>query len=74
MDHQSEKMFASHLQEKKLATAYLLGFPLGFTGAHHFYLGRPIFGIVYLFTLGLCGIGKSSHVLFSHDDNFQEGM
>ena len=29
----------------------------GFLGAHRFYFGRPISGTVYLFTLGLLGIG-----------------
>ncbi len=29
----------------------------GFMGAHRFYLGRPISGTVYFFTLGLLFIG-----------------
>ena len=29
----------------------------GFTGAHRFYYGRPITGIIWMLTLGLCGIG-----------------
>lgn len=29
----------------------------GFTGAHRFYFGRPITGIIWFFTLGLLGIG-----------------
>ena len=29
----------------------------GFTGSHRFYYGRPISGTIYLFTLGLLGIG-----------------
>lgn len=29
----------------------------GFMGAHRFYYGRPITGILWMFTLGLCGIG-----------------
>jgi len=29
----------------------------GFLGAHRFYFGRPISGTIYLFTLGLLGIG-----------------
>ncbi len=29
----------------------------GFTGAHRFYYGRPITGTIWLFTLGLCGVG-----------------
>lgn len=30
---------------------------LGFVGAHKFYEGRILLGIVYLFTAGLFGIG-----------------
>lgn len=43
--------------EKKLAEAYILGIPFGLIGAHHFYLGRKVFGIVYACTLGLFGLG-----------------
>ena len=30
---------------------------IGFTGAHRFYYGKPISGIIWLFTFGLIGIG-----------------
>lgn len=30
---------------------------LGFLGAHKFYEGKILLGVVYIFTLGLCGIG-----------------
>ena len=42
---------------KCLQTAYLVGIPFGMLGAHHFYLNRPLFGILYLCTLGLFGFG-----------------
>ena len=29
----------------------------GFTGAHRFYYGRPVTGVIWFFTLGLVGIG-----------------
>ena len=38
----------------------LVGYVLwifGFLGAHRFYFGRPVSGTIYLFTLGLLGIG-----------------
>ena len=38
-------------------TAFFLCFFLGFLGAHKFYEGKNIMGIIYLFTFGLFGIG-----------------
>jgi TM2 domain-containing membrane protein YozV len=29
----------------------------GFTGSHRFYYGKPVWGTIYFFTLGLFGIG-----------------
>jgi len=29
----------------------------GFTGAHRFYFGKPVSGVIWFFTGGLCGIG-----------------
>ena len=40
-----------------LDTAYSLAFPLGFFGLHHFYLKRPFYGLTYLMTGGLAGVG-----------------
>ncbi|XP_071478635.1 uncharacterized protein [Diadema antillarum] len=40
-----------------LDTAYMLAFPLGVFGLHHFYMRRHFYGIVYLCTLGLAGVG-----------------
>jgi TM2 domain-containing membrane protein YozV len=38
------------------AVGYLLWL-IGFTGAHRFYYGKPLTGILWFFTLGLLGIG-----------------
>lgn len=44
---------AAFLLQKVLSVAYLYGAtPAGFFGAHHFYLGRRVFGIYYMLTLG----------------------
>ncbi|KAL3885058.1 hypothetical protein ACJMK2_025156 [Sinanodonta woodiana] len=42
---------------KYIDDAYVLWFPFGLLGLHHFYLNRPIWGILYFFTFGLVGIG-----------------
>lgn len=42
---------------KTKLVAYLLWFFLGVFGAHKFYLGKIGMGILYIFTLGLFGIG-----------------
>lgn len=44
-------------EPKSLVEAYLLWFPLGLFGLHQFYLHRYAFGVLYLFTGGLFGIG-----------------
>lgn len=31
---------------------------IGFCGLHRFYLGRPLSGILWLFSLGLLGLGQ----------------
>ena len=45
------------LVPKELVVAYLLWFVLGIFGAHHFYLGKVGRGFLWLFTLGLLGVG-----------------
>ncbi|CAD5114855.1 unnamed protein product [Dimorphilus gyrociliatus] len=49
-----EKVPTGH---KRILDAYVLAFPLGFLGAHHFYLNRPGWGVIYIFTFGLFGLG-----------------
>ena len=38
------------------AVGYLL-WVIGFTGAHRFYYGKPLTGILWFFTFGLLGVG-----------------
>eukprot|EP00105_Crassostrea_gigas_P034326 XP_019918474.1 PREDICTED: uncharacterized protein LOC105317634 [Crassostrea gigas] len=46
-----------HSTHKHLDDAYLLWFPLGFLGFHHFYLDRRGWGLLYMYTFGFLGIG-----------------
>ncbi len=48
------------MAQKDTGTVYLLWAAglLGFCGIHRFYLGRPLSGILWFLTGGLCGIGQ----------------
>lgn len=52
-----ERYNEDNLKKKYLDDAYLLWFPLGLLGFHHFYLKRPVWGLLYVFTLGFLGVG-----------------
>lgn len=45
------------MMAKSKWTAFMLCLFLGIFGAHKFYEGRVLFGILYICTLGLCGVG-----------------
>ena len=45
------------LEPKSLAVAYVLWFFLGVIGIHHFYLGKTLRGVAYLFTMAWFTIG-----------------
>ena len=61
-----------------LLVGYILWI-FGFLGAHRFYFGRPVSGTIYLFTLGLLGIGWFIDLFLmpglerSADRRYQEG-
>ena len=42
---------------RSTGTAYLWWFFFGTFGAHQFYLGRPLRGLIYAFTFGLLWLG-----------------
>lgn len=46
-----------------LLDAYILGIGLGWLGLHWFYLGRHKWGVLYLLTFGLMGVGYAMDLL-----------
>ncbi len=49
-------MHSDHSDTHSVGVGYLLWL-FGFTGAHRFYYGKQLSGLVWLLTGGLCGIG-----------------
>ncbi len=45
-----------YVNSHSIVVGYLL-WVIGFTGAHRFYYGRPLTGVLWFFTFGLLGIG-----------------
>ena len=45
-----------YAQTHNLMVGYLLWF-VGFLGAHRFYYGKPVSGVIWFFTFGLLGVG-----------------
>lgn len=57
---QQSPYYPHHVQPLETDHSLLVGYALwlfGFFGAHRFYYGRPISGIIYCFTFGLFFIG-----------------
>jgi TM2 domain-containing membrane protein YozV len=50
------RMITKHNDTHSKTIGYLLWI-FGFTGAHRFYYGKQITGVIWLFTLGLLGVG-----------------
>eukprot|EP01132_Coremiostelium_polycephalum_P007381 gene7381-9066_t len=57
MSHHHHHHEHVHHCPKSTGVAYLLWFFFGIFGAHRFYLHRHLSGFIYLFTLGVFGIG-----------------
>jgi TM2 domain-containing membrane protein YozV len=48
-DSMTDRAYAQYdIEKKSLLVAYLLWFFLGYVGAHRFYLGRPLSGLIML--------------------------
>jgi TM2 domain-containing membrane protein YozV len=56
-------MYTIQTSDKSKRVAFILCLFGGFAGLHHFYVGRITTGLVYLFTLGLFGIGWAFDLL-----------
>ena len=57
MEEDSMANYVTTTSDKKKGTALLLCIFLGYFGAHQFYVGNIGKGVLYLFTVGIFGIG-----------------
>ncbi len=60
------------ISRKSKVTALLLCIFLGWAGAHRFYVGKIGTGILYLFTIGICGIGWLVDIIFIAMGSFED--
>ncbi len=69
------QQFDNCISEKSRQAAVILA-ALGFTGIgglHRFYLGKPLSGLLYLFSGGLCGIGTLIDLITIASGTFKDG-
>ena len=60
------------ISAKSKHTALLLCIFLGYFGAHKFYVGKTVMGILYLCTCGLCGIGWIADIISILSGSFKD--
>lgn len=61
------------ISKKSRGVAFLLAFFLGAFGAHRFYVGKPMMGALYMFTLGLLGLGVLVDIILILAGGFRDG-
>ena len=66
-------MGGNGISPKSKTTALLLCFFLGSFGAHRFYVGKAGTGILWLLTVGFCGIGTLIDFIMLLLGNFKDG-
>ncbi len=69
---QGNAMGYGQASQKDKMTALLLCFFLGYFGAHQFYVGKSTMGLIYIFTVGLFGIGWIIDLLMILGGSFKD--
>lgn len=58
--------------DKSKTLTFILAAGFGFLGLHRFYVGKKWKGLIYLFTLGLFGIGWIRDIIKIQNDEFKD--
>ena len=77
MSDEQAKQFAYVYRERRREPIHILllalvGF-LGVAGAHRFYIDEIGMGVLYLLTVGLCGIGQLVDIIMIATGSFKDG-
>ena len=67
-----DQAYVNMASPKSKSTALILCILLGYLGAHHFYVGKVGMGILYLFTMGLFGIGWIIDIVMIATGSFKD--
>jgi len=72
IENETIAFYDEEYSDKKKTTALILCIFLGWLGVHHFYTGRWLLGIIYLFTYGFWGLGIVLDIIMIATDKYKD--